>query len=118
MGGAPTPGIGFGIGIERVLIACDAEGALPVPDERLDAFVVDFVGDPGTNGLVAALRDAGLRADRAYGGRSPKAQWKLADRARARYGVLVAPDEVARGVVAVKDMDAGTQIEVPRDQIA
>jgi histidyl-tRNA synthetase len=118
MGGPPTPGIGFGIGIERVLIACDAEAALPAPAGGLDAFVIDFVGDPGTNALVADLRAAGLRADRAYGGRSPKAQWKLADRARARYGVLVAPDEARRGVVAVKDMGTGDQIEVPRDQIA
>ncbi len=118
MGGPPTPGIGFGIGIERVLIACDAEAAFPTPDDGLDAFVVDFVGDPATNALVADLRDAGLRADRAYGGRSAKAQWRLADRARARYGVLVAPDEASRGVVAVKDMGTGDQVEVPRDQIA
>ncbi len=118
MGGPPTPGIGFGIGIERVLIACDAEGVFPAPEGGLDAFVVDFVGDPATTTLVADLRDAGLRADRAYGGRAAKAQWKLADRARARYGVLVAADEARRGVVAVKDMRSGEQIEVPRDQIA
>src|SRR5207302_7099428 len=44
MGGPPSPGIGFGIGIERVLIACDAEGVLPAPPPHLDAFVVDAVG--------------------------------------------------------------------------
>src|SRR5204863_10078333 len=44
MGGPPTPGIGFGIGMERVLIACDAEAVFGAPESRLDAFVVDLVG--------------------------------------------------------------------------
>src|SRR5207302_661143 len=42
LGGPPTPGIGFGVGIERLLQACDAEGAFPTPDRSLDAFVVDL----------------------------------------------------------------------------
>src|SRR5207249_7108510 len=79
MGGPPTPGIGFGIGIERVLIACDSEGVLPTPLPRLDAFVVDALGggpggDPEVVALLHELREAGLSADRAYGGRSLKAQ--------------------------------------------
>jgi len=119
MGGPPTPGIGFGIGIERLLIACDAEGALgPDDGPRLDAFVIDSIGDGSAAILVAALRDAGLRADRSYGGRSVKAQWKLADRAQAAYGVMVGRDEATRGAVGVKDLGTGTQIEVPREQVA
>jgi histidyl-tRNA synthetase len=123
MGGEPTPGIGFGIGIERVLIVCDAEGVgLGSQAPALDAFVIDpGVGDAATL-MVAALREAGLRADRAYGGRSVKAQWKLADRARAAYGLMLGPDEIARDVVAVKDLLAGMggskQVEVPREQVA
>ena len=68
MGGPPTPGIGFGIGIERVLIACDAEGVVPGDRaDRLDVFVVDGLGDgaPRSPLLVTELREDGLRAERA-----------------------------------------------------
>ena len=73
MGGPPTPGIGFGIGIERVLIAGrrarrSLRGSRAT---RLDAFVVDGLGDgDATRAASHELREAGLRADRAYGGRS------------------------------------------------
>jgi histidyl-tRNA synthetase len=118
MGGPPTPGIGFGIGVERVLIACDAEGVLPAVAAALDAFVVDGVGDASATALVAELREAGLRADRAYGGRSVKAQWKLADRSGARFGIMVGRAEAGRGTVGVKDLLSGEQREVPREQVA
>jgi histidyl-tRNA synthetase len=118
MGGPATPGIGFGIGIERVLIACEAEDLLIDPGPGLDAFVIDGVGDGTVAVLVAALRESGLRADRAYGGRSVKAQWKLADRARAIYGVMVGRAELEREAVAVKNLETGEQIEVPREQVA
>jgi histidyl-tRNA synthetase len=118
MGGPPTPGIGFGIGLERVMIACDAEGALPAPTSRLDAFVVDALGDGSATVLVNELREAGLRADRAYGGRSMKAQMKVADRTGARFAVLLAPDEARRGMVKVRDLAAGDEVDVHREQIA
>lgn len=118
MGGPPTPGIGFGIGIERVLIACDAEGVLSPPGPALDAFVVDGVGDESATVLVAELRESGLRADRAYGGRSVKAQWKLADRAGAVYGVMIGREEAGRNAVAVKDLRTGEQVEIPHEQVA
>jgi len=119
MGGPPAPGIGFGIGIERVLIACDAEGALPTPAPVLDAFVVDATGSggPDVTALLHELRESGLSADRAYGGRSLKAQFRQADRAGARYLVLVGKEEMGRGAVAVKDMAAGEQVEVPRARL-
>lgn len=123
MGGAATPGIGFGAGIERLLIVCDAEGVLPVPQRRMDVYVVDAVGaeqggaDPALV-LLDDLREVGLRTDRAYGGRSVKAQWRAADKSGAVYVVMVAPDEMARDVVAVKHMESGEQVEVRRDEVA
>jgi len=120
MGGPPSPGIGFGIGIERVLIACDAEGVLPTPEPHLDAFVVDAVGpEAGADviALLAELRETGLSADRAYGGRSVRAQTKAADRAGARYVVLVGRAEMEKGAVAVRDMESGEQVEVPRNRV-
>lgn len=122
LGGDPAPGIGFGVGIERLLIACDAEGVLPVPPRRLDVFLVDAVG--GEHGgadsallLLDDLREVGLRADRAYGGRSVKAQWRAADKSGAAYVVMVAPDELSRGTVVVKDLGTGEQKEVGRDEV-
>ncbi len=119
MGGPPTPGIGFGIGIERVLIAADAEGAAPADGRgRLDAFVVDGVGDGSAARIVGDLRTAGLRVDRAFGGRSVKAQWKVADRSGARVGVMLGRDEATRSAVAVKDLSTGEQVEVPVAELA
>jgi histidyl-tRNA synthetase len=118
MGGPPTPSIGFGIGIERVLIALDAEEARPSRETRLDAFVVDGVGDGSATVLVAELRADGLRADRAYGGRSVKAQWKLADRSGARFGVMLGRREAEHDAVAVKDLESGEQRELPRRELA
>jgi histidyl-tRNA synthetase len=120
MAGPPSPGIGFGIGIERVLIACDAENVLPTPKPYLDAYVVDAVG-PEVGAEVAALlselRETGLSADRAYGGRSLRAQTKSADRAGARYVILLGRAEMEKGAVAVRDMQSGEQVEVPRSRV-
>jgi histidyl-tRNA synthetase len=121
MGGAATSGIGFGIGIERVLIACDAEGVLPVPMPRVDAFVVNGLGPAGTTEValtVAELRETGLRAERAYGNRSVKAQWKAADKSGAVYGVMLGRREAEQGEVRVKDMRSGDELDVPRVGLA
>ncbi len=123
MGGPPTPGIGFGTGIERLVLALDAGGdsgaGARLGPPPLDAFVVDGLG-AGTDalGVVSALRSAGLGADRSYGGRSLKGQWKEADRSGARYGVMLGRDEATRDAVAVKDLASGDQVEVPRAQLA
>ena len=120
MGGPPTPGIGFGIGIERALLAMDAAAVATTRGDRLDAFVVDTAGGDEGLRLVHQLREEGLRADRAPAGRSMRAQWKSADRADATFGVLLAPDEAARGVVAVKALARGEegQVEVPLAEVA
>ncbi len=118
MGGKPTPAIGFGIGIERLLIAADAAGVLTIDDrDRLDAFLIDGIGGPEPAAMLETLRASGLRADRSYGGRSVKAQWKVADRSGAAYGVMLGAEEAARDAVAVKDLSTGVQVEVPRDQL-
>jgi histidyl-tRNA synthetase len=107
LGGPPTPGIGFGIGIERVLLACDAEGAFAEPAPGPDAFVVDLTGGEAARDLVAELRAAGLSAERAYDGRSAKAQFKVADRVGAAVAVIVGAQELAQGVVKVRPLRRG-----------
>jgi histidyl-tRNA synthetase len=118
MGGPPTPSIGFGSGIERVLLACDAEGVLPATVARVDVFVVDLLGGTEADRLLYELRESGLAADRSYGSRSVKKQWSSADRAGATWGVMLAPDELGRGHVAVKDLRSGEQLEVRREEVA
>jgi len=116
MGGPPTPGIGFGTGIERIVLALEGAGVAP-PAPGTEVFVVDGLGGEGgttVGGLVEALRTEGFAVDRAYGGRSVKAQWKAADRSGARVAVMVGRDELTRDAVAVKDLASGEQEEVPR----
>jgi histidyl-tRNA synthetase len=118
MGGPPTPGIGFGIGIERVLIACDGEGVVPAPAASCDVFVVDLVGGVEASVLVYELREAGLSVERAYSGRAAKKQMSAAERAGARYAVIVGRQELERGEVGVKDMSSTEQADVRRAEVA
>lgn len=118
LGGPPTPGIGFGTGIERVLLTCDAEGAFPAPARPLDVFVVDVTGGDAARDLTAVLRRAGLRADRAFDGRSMKSQMKAADRSGAGFVAIVGEDERAGGTVTLRDLRGGQgQHAVPVDDL-
>jgi histidyl-tRNA synthetase len=119
LGGPPTPAIGFGVGIERLLLACDAEGVFPVPDATVAVFVVDVAGGEAARDLTAALRRAGIAADRAYDGRSMKSQMKAADRSGARLALIVGEDEAAAGTVTVRPLRGGGEQEtVPRAAVA
>lgn len=117
MGGPSAPGIGFGIGIERVLLACDAEGALPAVVSRVDVYVVDALGGTAAIALAHDLREAGIATDRAFGHRSVKKQWSAADKSGARHGVMLAPREWERERVVVKDLRTGEQTEVRRSEV-
>ncbi len=107
LGGPPTPGIGFGIGIERVLLACDAEGAFRVEPRVPDVFVVDVAGGESARDLTAELRRAGFGAERSFDGRSMRAQLRAADRSGARLAVLVGPGELATGTVSLRPLRGG-----------
>lgn len=119
LGGKPTPGIGFALGVDRILLACDAEGVFPAPSSMVDAFVVDTTGGAEALTIMAALRAAGVRAGRAYEGRSMKAQMKAADRSGAAFAIIVGSDEVTQGVVTLRPLRAegGSQSAVPREDL-
>jgi histidyl-tRNA synthetase len=117
MGGPPTPGIGFGAGIERILMACDAEGAFPGELASAAVFVIDVVDGTHALALTHELRAAGLRADRAFDGRSMKSQMKQADRAGASLALIVGDQEAADGAVTVRDLRSSQQESVPRTDI-
>jgi histidyl-tRNA synthetase len=118
MGGPDTPAVGFALGIERILLALHAEDASAPGPTPLDAFVVDFAGGTVARDLTARLRVAGFRVDRSFDGRSPKAQFKAADRSGARLALVVGPDEAAAGTVGIKDLQkGGEQAAVALDEI-
>lgn len=117
LGGEPTPGIGFAIGLDRTLLACDAEGVFAAPDTSADVFVVDTTGGRAALRLADELRKAGLRAERAYGAKSMKSQMKSANKSRAKVAVIIGEDELARGVATVRPMDGGEQSEYPLDMV-
>jgi histidyl-tRNA synthetase len=81
-------------------------------------FVVDATDGSAARDLTHELRTAGLRADRAFDGRSMKAQMKAAGRSGARVAVIVGERERADGAAAVRDLGRGEQEIVPRDQVA
>jgi histidyl-tRNA synthetase len=109
LGGPPTPGIGFGCGIERVLLTCDAEGVFSLGERRADVFVVDTTGGAEATRWAQQLRDAGLRTERAFDGRSMKAQMKAASKSGAAFAVILGPDEVAQERVTIRDLESGEQ---------
>ncbi|MDQ3923492.1 MAG: His/Gly/Thr/Pro-type tRNA ligase C-terminal domain-containing protein, partial [Actinomycetota bacterium] len=107
LGGPDLPGIGFGTGVERILLAAD------VPEEApsLDIFFVTLVPEarPLAFGLATALRAEGLSCDLDYAERSARGQFKQADRTGARYAVVVGDEELASGVCTLRDMASGEQ---------
>ncbi|MGH9006975.1 MAG: histidine--tRNA ligase [Acidimicrobiales bacterium] len=118
MGGPATPGIGFGIGIERVLLACDAEGCFAAAPAPLDAFVIDLIDGSAARDLTVTLRDAGLRVDRAFDQRSLKAHMKAADRSGAAVAVILGAAELEAGTVTLNPLRGGEQRSVPRSEAA
>jgi histidyl-tRNA synthetase len=122
LGGPPTHGIGFALGLDRILLACDDEEVFVTPDTAVDVFVVDTTGGGEALQITATLRAAGLRADRAFEQRSMKSQMKAADRSGASVAVIVGTDELAAGTAVVRPLrghaaDAGQQATVPRDEL-
>ena len=120
LGGPHVPGVGYGMGLERVLIAITDEGLQP-PSEPPVAVYVVALGDAARaagEALVARLRAAGLPADASYEERPMKAQLKQADRASARFAAILGENELAAGTVTLRRMTDGEQQAVPVDDVA
>ncbi len=123
IGGPPTPGIGFGIGIERLLLACDAESVFDAPPRGPDVYVVDVTGGGVAREITAELRESGLIALRGYDGRSMNAQLKLADRSGARFAAIVGERELESGTVTLRNLrkqesEGEKQESVARESLA
>jgi histidyl-tRNA synthetase len=115
LGGPPTPGVGFAIGLDRVLLALREEGATLPGELGVACFVVSIGPDASQVGtrLVQDLRDAGIPAAAAFEDRPLKAQLKMADRSGAAYAVIVGEKEVAASTAILKRLSDGVQEEIP-----
>lgn len=120
LGGPAMPGVGFGMGIERLLMLLDSqEVVLPKP-RQLDVFVACLGQEAQIPGftLVQALRKAGLKADCDHTGRSLKAQFKYANKLEVPITAVLGGDELERGVVKLRNMDTKEEVEAPLENAA
>ncbi|MDX1934746.1 MAG: histidine--tRNA ligase [Capsulimonadales bacterium] len=105
IGGPPTPGIGFGLGIERALIALQAAG-VKVPEPPAPRVMLCPIGQAARDacvGLLATIRRSGIAADMDYTGRKLKTMLEQADRVKAHYVVIIGDEELAQGVVQLRN---------------
>jgi histidyl-tRNA synthetase len=120
LGGQPTPGVGFAMGLDRVVLALEAEGA-PLPPARTPRCFVVAIGadaEAASRHLIADLRDEGISASGSYEERPLKAQLKMADRAGAAFVAIMGEQELANGTVTLRRLVDGVQKTVSTTDVA
>ncbi|MBI4729890.1 MAG: histidine--tRNA ligase [Acidobacteria bacterium] len=117
LGGPALGGIGFGLGVERILLAAEAAGGAPQAP-RLDCFAIPLGELVAAVRLVRSVRAAGFSADLAYGERSLKAALRHASRLGARYAAIVGAAEREAGAATLRNMDSGEQDQVAIEEVA
>jgi len=120
LGGPSVPGVGFGLGIERLLLVMEANGITIPEPQGVDLFVAVMGDRAKAVGLrmTRELRNKGFSVEMDSLGRNIKGQLKYADRLNARYTAVIGDNELAEGKVSLKDMDSGNQIQVAIEDIA
>ncbi|MEU6724339.1 histidine--tRNA ligase [Nonomuraea wenchangensis] len=119
IGGPALPGIGFGLGLDRTVIALEREGVELATPARCEVYGV-ALGDEAARAmftLVNDLRAAGVAADMAFGGKGLKGAMKGADRSGARFALILGERDLAARAVQVKDLTTADQTEVPLAQV-
>jgi histidyl-tRNA synthetase len=119
IGGPPLPGIGFGLGLDRTVLAMEAEGVAPTAGAPVSVYGVPL-GESAERtifSLVAELRRAGIAADMSYGGKGLKGAMKSADRSGAAYAVILGERDIATGSAQLKDLGSGDQTAVTLTEI-
>jgi len=119
IGGADLPGIGFGLGVDRTLLAVRAEGLEPVDLRRVSVFAVPLGQDAKELlvRVVAQLRQAGIASDLAYGDRGLKGAMKAADKSGALFALVAGERDLAEGVVQLKDLESGDQRPIAINEV-
>ncbi len=120
IGGPEMTGVGFAMGLERLLLVLESLNLIPENDERPDIFLANIgeVADLFVQKLVYDLRLDGIIAERDYLNRSVKAQMKYANKISARFSAVIGDDDITAGKVSVKDMAEGTSEEVYIDALS
>lgn len=119
IGGPPLPGIGFGLGLDRTVLAMEAEQVGAVTARGVQVFGVPLgeAAERRVFALIAELRRAGIAADMSYGGKGLKGAMKSADRSGAAYALILGERDIAAGAAQVKDLGSGDQVAVPLTEI-
>lgn len=119
LGGPHLPGVGFGIGTERILLAMESRGIPQAQEPASQVFIASLNQDvrPLASKLCSQLRKSGIPADVDHLKRSLKAQFRFADKLGVRFMVILGGDELGRGAVTLKDLREGQQSEVPLDAL-
>lgn len=119
IGGPPTPGIGFGMGIDRFALQLREQGLAEDGEEQPQVLIATL--GPGAaaaaGGLAGRLRRAGLSATLTFGGRSLKAQLRHAGRAGCRWTIIIGERDLAAGTVALREMQSGEQRDLPLNAV-
>lgn len=119
VGGKPCPSVGFGMGIERLILVLENAGKMPEKSDNVTVFV-GYVGDEikfDALKITNDLRRAGISADTEFTGRSVKAQMKYAGKIGAKFTLIIGADELENGVVNVKNMETGESAPVKINEI-
>ncbi|ALC06052.1 Histidine-tRNA ligase [Corynebacterium deserti GIMN1.010] len=119
LGGQDLSGIGYGLGVDRTLLALQAEGVSVGAERRVDVYGVPLGTEAkkALAGIVDKLRRAGVATDMSYGDRGLKGAMKGADRSNALYTLVLGEQELENGTIAVKDMRAHEQHDVTIDEV-
>lgn len=120
VGGPKCAGIGFGMGTERLIMVMKQQGVQPEPPRLYDAFIVTMGDDARVEGIKLAreLRANGIKCDIDHAARSMKAQFKYANKLGAPVVAVIAGDELAQGVVKIKDMAKSEEHTIARADVA
>ncbi len=119
LGGPDTPGVGFGLGVERLMLMLDNLGIELENNETTEIFVANIgkTADQYVQNFVYHLRKEGIRAERDYLERSVKAQMKYANKINARYSMVLGDDEINAGSAELKNMETGDKVTLPLEEI-
>jgi histidyl-tRNA synthetase len=118
LGGPSTGGIGFALGLDRTLLACDDEGVFTSVPANVDVFVVDTTGGNEALVITHQLRDAGFSCDRSFENRSMKSQMKAADKSGALVAIIIGSDEVEANAFVLRPLRGEEhQSTIPRSDL-
>jgi len=119
LGGPQMPGVGFGLGLERLLLTLEASGIEIKKPSLFDVYICTMGDQAEIEGfkLGMALREAGVKTEMDHTGRSMKAQLKYADKVDAPYVVIIGEDELKNNIAVLRDMKNGLQQEISLDKI-